>query len=349
MRILLESQEFIKAGHNVTILCVPGSQIAERAPAAGIPIIKRPIRHAYDLIALFSLVKIMREQKFQVVNTHSSVDSWVASIAAKLSGVPVIIRTRHLSVPIQTHFLNIVYRIPDAVITTGEAIRQQLIRERMASSDKIFSVPTGVDLNRFDYRLTGRYLMDEFRIHNGQPVVSMVAVLRSWKRHEVFLEACQKVRKRFRDLKILIVGDGPGWKRIEDCIDRIRLSSSVIMTGYRNDIPEILSISDVCVITSDKAEGIPQAVLQYLAMSKPVVATEAGCISEVIQHGKTGILVKTNDPDAVANGIISLLKDRDLGHKLGEAGRQLVLKAFTVDIMFNKIIKITDKIYQDKL
>ena len=348
IRILLECQELIRAGHKVTILCVPGSQIAHRARTAGIGVIECPMRHAYDPIALISLIRLMRRERFHVVNTHSSVDSWIASIAARLSVVPVIIRTRHLSVPVPSHFLNIIYRIPDAVITTGEATRQQLIGKGMALPERVFSIPTGVDIKRFDFKIKAEYLREEFGIDKGQPVVSMVAVLRSWKRHEVLLEACRRLKKRFTDIKILLVGDGPGKKRIEDCIEEMQLKDSVIMTGYRNDVPEIVSISNVCTITSDKAEGVPQAVLQYLAMAKPVVATDAGGIPEVVQHGKTGILVTANDANALAQGITSLLENPELGHRLGAAGRQLVLRDFTVEKMANKVLGVINGIYQRK-
>ena len=157
-------------------------------------------------------------------------------------------------------------------------------------------------------------------------VVTMVAVLRSWKRHEIFLEAASRVISKYKDVMFLIVGEGPRRQKIENKIKELNLNGRVILTGYRTDIPKILAISNVCALTSESSEGVPQSVLQYQAMAKPVVGTTAGGIPEVIKDGETGLLCAVNDPQAVGRAIIRLLDDRGLASVIGSKAREQVLK-----------------------
>jgi len=349
IRILLESQELIRRGHNVTIVCPPHSGLARRASKADIPTVLIKFRHIFDAFGIWKIIRLIKERDIHIVHTHSSIDSWVASIASKISGVPILVRTRHLSVPIATHLFNFVYKMPDAIITTGESIRRRMIEVNKLEGQKIISIPTGVQLDRFNPGVTAPYLREELRIGNDTPVITMVAVLRSWKRHEIFLEAAKWVLGEFPQAKFLIVGNGPGWERIQGKIAEFKLGKKVIMTGHREDIPQILSITDVAILTSERYEGVPQAVLQYLAMERPVIATDVGSISEVIKDGETGILVPPNNAKDVAQGILKLLNDRELGQRLGKNGRKLVEERFNNQAMMEATLNLYYHLYKAKI
>ncbi|MBW2020359.1 MAG: glycosyltransferase family 4 protein [Deltaproteobacteria bacterium] len=349
IRILLDAKGLIDRGHEVGILCSPESRLATEGQKNGIRTYFLDIRHSLDGNALWKIIKLFKEKDITVVNTHSSVDSWIASFAAKIANVPVLVRTRHLSVPIPKHFLNFVYRMPDAIVTTGESIRRMMIEENHLNGEKIFSIPTGVMLNRFRPEISGATIRQELQIEKGTKVVTMVAVLRSWKRHDVFLEAAMGVLSVMPSTVFWVVGDGPGFNNIQRKIEQLEIGKNVIMTGYREDIPEILAASDVCVLTSESAEGVPQAVLQYLAMKKPVVATNAGSISEVIKPEETGLLVEPNNAEAVARGILRLLKDEKLSRILGENGRSVVEKYYDYENMLDRTIELYRSIYRRKI
>lgn len=348
IRILLDAGGLLARGYDVAILCAPKSRLAREAQRRGIPTYLLGIKHSFDLTALWKIAALLRREQITVVNTHSSVDSWIASFAAKIAGVPVLVRTRHLSVPIAKHPLNFVYRIPDAIITTGESIRTMMTEENRLDGEKIFSIPTGVMLNKFDPDISGSAFRKEFHINKETKIVTMVAVLRSWKRHEIFIEASRLVSKVVPSALFLVVGDGPQLSNIQKKIKELGVEKTVIMTGYREEVPEILAASDVCVLTSDAAEGVPQAVLQYLAMKKPVVATNAGSISEVIRPGETGLLVEPNNPEAVADGILRLLKDVKLSNRLGNNGRLTVEKNYSYEAMLDRTIDLYNAIYKRK-
>ncbi|MBF0495121.1 MAG: glycosyltransferase, partial [Deltaproteobacteria bacterium] len=119
------------------------------------------------------------------------------------------------------------------------------------------------------------------------------------------------------------------------------LKNQVVFTGHREDIPQLLAISDVTALTSDSSEGVPQTVLQYLAMAKPVVGTTAGGIPELIRDGETGLLVPINDAAAVARAILHLLRDKDLGRRLGLTGRELVARVYDRE----KMVDQTEQLY----
>ena len=144
------------------------------------------------------------------------------------------------------------------------------------------------------------------------------------------------------------VGDGLGWKRIQEKIKDLDLEEDVIMTGHREDIPEILSVTDVAVLTSERYEGVPQAVLQYLAMERPVVATNSGSTEEVIKDRETGMLVPPNDVSGVAKAILTLLKDKQLSRKLGQSGRRLVEERYSWQRMMDVTLKLYSHLYRDK-
>lgn len=348
IRILFDTIGLLDRGYEALILCPPESRLATEGAKKGIETHLLDIKHSLDASALWKIVNLVKERDISVVNTHSSVDSWIASFAAKIANVPVLVRTRHLSVPIPKHFLNFVYRMPDAIVTTGESIRRMMIEENHLDGSKIFSIPTGVMLDRFRPGVSGAGIRQELHIPEGTKVVTMVAVLRSWKRHGVFLEASRIVLSVAPSTVFLIVGDGPGMKNIQRKIKELGLEKNVIMTRYREDIPEILSASDVCALTSESAEGVPQAVLQYLAMKKPVVATDVGSISEVIRPEETGLLVEPNNAEAVADGILRLLQDEKLSKRLGKNGRSVVEKYYDYENMLDRTIDLYHNIYRRK-
>ncbi len=334
-RILLECREMMRRGHRVRIACRPEAELFPKAREAGIPVTPLPIRSSADLTAIRTLSTLFRWERVHVVNTHSGKDSWVASIAAKVVGVPLLIRTRHISVPIRRHAFNLVYRWPDGYVTTGEMIREHFLAEGIPP-DRVVSIPTGVDPERFSPAVDGSGIRKEFGIAQDAFLVSMVGVLRSWKRHDLFLEAMRLLRERGIPVRALVAGEGPQREKTSAAIRGQGLSDTVTMTGYREDVPEILAASDALVLPSDRFEGVPQAILQALAMGRPVVASPIGGIPEVVHAEETGLLCPTGDAAAYAGALLRLAGDPTLGERLGKAGRDLVLARYTVATMCEK-------------
>lgn len=334
-RILLECREMLQRGHRVRIACRPEAELFAKAREAGVPVTPVPIRSSADLSAIRALRSLFRRERVHVVNTHSGKDSWVASIAAKIAGVPLLVRTRHISVPIRRHLFNRIYRWPDGYITTGEMIREHFLAEGIPA-DRVVSIPTGVEPERFSPAVDGAGIRKEFGLARDAFLVSMVGVLRSWKRHDLFLETVRLLRDRGVPVRALVAGEGPQRARISAAIRELGLSETVTMTGYREDVPEILAASDALVRPSDRFEGVPQVILQALAMARPVVASPVGGIPEAVHPEETGLLCATGDAEAYAAALARLAGDPALRERLGKAGRELVLARYTVAAMCDR-------------
>ena len=340
IRIVQESLGMIKRGHHIVIAAPPESAIFRKAGEAGI----KTIAAEFDKknpISMLRMRTIIAAEHPDILNTHSSSDSWVASIAARLSGVkPKIIRTRHLSTPISRTILSrfIYETMPDAVMTTGEEIRGIMMRVNGYDGSRIFSVPTGIDLVRFDPSIV------KPSISRKGFAIGMVGVLRSWKGHNLFLASVPDILEKVAEAHFYIAGEGPQRENIVSLIREMKLERHVTLLGHRDDIPQVLASMDIVVHPSYGHEGVPQTVLQAFAMQKPVVATNVGAIPEVVIDGQTGLLIKPQRPDLIAQGVIRLFNDADLRNRLAYEARRLVLAGFSSGHMLDKIEAIYHRI-----
>lgn len=323
IRILDECLGMAERGHRVALCGCPEGRLRAAATAAGLAFHPLAMRGPWDLPATARLAALLKRENTDVLHTHSSVDAWVGGLAARWAGV-VNLRTRHLSAPVNRHPLNFVYRLPQAVITTGEGIRRHLVHDYGLDAGRVISIPTGVDTTRFAPQEPDPALAAELGLRPGAPVVAIVAILRSWKRHDLFLHMARRLRDRRPELQFLIVGGGPQEERVRGLVAELDLVPRVVMTGMRADVERILPLCAVCVLASDKNEGVPQAVLQELACERAVVAAETGDVGQVVLHEQTGLLVPAGDAEALAAAVERLLADDDLGRRLGRAGRRLV-------------------------
>ncbi len=339
IRILSEAEELRRRGHEVVILCRPESALALRARRSGLRVILEPMPFALEPRSIARLAVQFRRCRAQVVVTHSSIDSWCSGVAARLTGVPVI-RTRHLSVPLRRNPLSrFVYaRLSDRIVTTGEAIRLQLVQRLALPPERVISIPTGIDLGRFDpERADPVQLRKRLGFEAGTPLVAMVGVLRSWKGHLVFLRAMGRVRAAYPGAHALFVGDGPFRPVIEEAIRSQGLSQAVHLLGHREDIPEILGGVEVVASASTAAEGVPQALLQALAMRCAVVASAVGGVPEIIRPGETGWLISAAEPGALAEAILEALTNRAMAARLAEQGRKAVEARYSLQKMGEQV------------
>jgi glycosyltransferase involved in cell wall biosynthesis len=342
IRVLTETLGLRGQGHEVAIVCRPDSVLAGRAREAALPVFLDRMCFAHDPRTIARLLARFRRWRAQVVITHSSVDSWCGGVAARILRVPIV-RVRHLSVPVGGNpATRLVYRaLCDAVITTGEAIREHLIREVGLSPGKVTSIPTGVDTIRFDpVKADGAGVRRALGIPLGAPLAGIVAVLRNWKGQLIFLEAMAKVRERLPAARGLIVGEGPQRHNVERLRRELGLEEAVILAGHREDIPDVLASLDVVVSASTGAEGVPQILLQALAMERPVVATAVGGVPEIIRDGETGRLVPPNDPSRLAEAVGAVLRDPGSACPLAIAGGRLVRAQWDMGRMLDAVERV---------
>ncbi|NLI83584.1 MAG: glycosyltransferase family 4 protein [Deltaproteobacteria bacterium] len=337
IRILREMMGMRERNHRVLLVTTPWTAIHERATSCGIPTFSLPMGAPHFIQAVVRLVVIIRRHRVSLVNTHSSRDSWIGAIAGKLTGVKVL-RSRHISSKLNTSPLTkALYRhLCHGIVTTGQFIRNQIVEELGVKPDRVFSVPTGIDVERFRGG-NPRDVRRELGIPEEHAVVGIASVLRSWKGHLELLESFRGVVDTRPAVTLVIVGEGPRRRVIERKTAQLGLQGNVILTGHRDDMERIIQLFDIAVLSSYASEGIPQFVLQAMAAGKAVVGTRVGGIPEAIEDGVTGLLVPPRDPAAIRDAIVFLLDHTDKRHLMGQAGYERALAEHTTSLMLDRM------------
>ena len=339
IRTLTEAAGFIARGHRVRLYAPPGARIVAEAPRFGVPVETMPIGRKRPA-GVRSLARALAADPPDVVNAHSSTDTWLAALAcAWLRGTrgsaPVLVRTRHVSIGVPrdaaTRWL---YRRATArVITTGDALREQLIRDNGLDPSRVESVPTGVDPEVFRPRPRSE-ARRALGLANA-PLIGIVATLRSWKGHRYLLDAM--TRLRHHDATLVIVGDGPQRAALEAQVDALSLRGRVAFAGQQQEVATWLAALDVFVLPSYANEGVPQALLQAMSCAIPCVTTRSGAIPEIARDRDTAYLVAPEDPVALAAAIDDVLDHPDAAASIAERARAFVLARYGLAPMLDRM------------
>jgi len=338
IRILGEAAGFIARGHDAVVYAAPGSRIAAEAAGFGVPLVELPIG-AKHVRGVRAMLGAMRAHPVDIVNTHSSTDSWLAALACRLLRVrsaPLIVRTRHVSVPVpDNHATRWLYRkATSRIVTTGDALRDALIHDLGLDPAHVFSVPTGIDPQRHA-GIDRAGARARLGLAADAPLVGIVATLRSWKGHRYLVDAL--ARLRHADARLVIVGDGPQRAALEQQVAAAALGARATFAGQQADVAPWLAALDVFVLPSYANEGVPQALLQAMFAGVPCVTTNAGAIGEIAQANSTALVVPRTDADALAVAIDTLLDDAALGRRLAGNARELVSGRYTESAMLDRM------------
>lgn len=340
IRIINEMIAVRKLGVDVFLACREHAMIKHKAIEHNIKVFSMPFKGNADLKTLFKIRRIVKECDIDIVNTHSGKDTWVGGLAAKLSGVKFI-RTRHLSNRIRSSRTNFINELADYIFTTGESVKTDMIKYNRIKPELIESIPTGIDTNLFYPKKYNRSkCREQFHLKKSEIIIGIVAVLRQFKRHDLFIEMAKQLINKYPDkkLKFLIAGDGPGKEKINKLILDYNLSNNVVMLGYIEHVPELLSAIDIFVLSSDSKEGVPQSVMQALFMKKFVVATSSGSTKDLLNNNNFQ-LVGVNSSLELVKGVSNYI-DND---KINVTG-PLIDEKFSLDLMSKKIVDIYNKL-----
>lgn len=342
IRILGEAVGMIARGHRLSLLCPPTARIFAEASKRGVPVTPLPVARK-NLNGLLALRRWFRDQTPDVVNTHSSTDSWLAALAcASLTAAPPIVRTRHISAAVPDNLATQwLYRSASRhIVTTGEQLREQLMRDNGIDGAMLTSIPTGIDIHRFvpGDRAAARLALD---LPLNATIVGIVATLRSWKGHRYLLEAFARLRsERSEALHLVIVGDGPQREALAALVTELKLADWVSMPGNQSQVVPWLQAMDVFCLPSYANEGVPQALMQAMACALPVISTPVGSIREIIEPEITGLLIAPQDVAALHAALVRLIDDEALRARLGRAARKVALARFTEDIMLERMEQV---------
>ncbi len=341
-RTLRESIGFRERRCEVRFACQPGSELLAKAAEAGFECAAVRMRGAADVAAMIRLRKLIAKWRPDVVATHSSVDTYLASVAARLvRRRPLIVRTRHLAVPPKRAFAYGL--LPDAVVTVSEHVREDLVRRLNVPAAKVFAIPTGIDTESFSPRPPSQAMAGRIDVAAGAEVVLMVSVFRYKKGHHVLVEAAPRILERVPEAVFVLAGEGSMRERNMERVRELGCEERFRFPGLIEDVPELISLARVCVMPSFK-EALGTFAIEALAMKKPVVATRVGGIPEVVVDGETGLLVEARDPAELARAIVRVLEDRELAEKLGERGRKLAVEKYSLGLMQERMFELYSRL-----
>ncbi len=322
----------------VIILCRPDSKLRERGAQAGIEVRTHRLKASHDIGAIGFITGLIKKERVDVVVTHSGVDSFLAGIAARLSmRRPVVVRTRHLALPITSK--SSYSMIPHRVVTVSEYVRRYLVEERGIKNGHVVSIPTGIDLARFNLASAPGGFREAEHIAPDVPLVGTVAILRRKKGHHVLLEAIPSVLKEVPGALFVFAGNGPQTENIKGGIKELGIERNVRLLGLRKDVETVLKGIDLFVLPTFQ-EALGTSILEASAMERAVISTRVGGVPEVVKEGVTGLLVEADNAGELAVAIIRLLKDPALRATMGKKGKQLVEKDFSTIRMVERLHRL---------
>ena len=319
--------------------------------AAEMPAFTGLLAHKYDFGVWGRLTRLLRTERCDAVVTVGTGGDkmfW-GRLAAWRAGVPVVLSALHSTgLPDHVELPNrLLAPLTDGFIGVAEPHGRYLAEKEGCPAAKVFVVPNGVDVQRFAPREAEAALRAEIGLPSGAPVAAIVAALRPEKNHALFLRAAARVRAVRPDAQFLVIGDGHLRAGLEQTAREVGLGANVKFLGTRSNIPQLLGLVDVLVLSSHM-EANPVSILEGLACGKPVVATRVGSIPESVREGETGYLVPPGNEAALAERIAALFADPAHARALGSAGRQLVVDHWSLERMVEGYENLIHNIYLAK-
>ncbi len=303
----------------------PNSELLKRRDEINAHFFEVPIRKSYDLVALWKVIKLVKENHIDIIATHSGKDGWIGALAGLFTKAKVI-RTRHLQTPITSP---VSYNLNDHVVTVSSQVKDYLI-SRGVKKEKISVIYTGVDTEKFS-PLAKVDIKEELGLAKDTVVIGIVAVLRAAKRHRDLIEAFANIQTD-KKVVVVIIGSGPQEDNIKNLIMEKNLTNKVFMLGHREDIDKLLPSFDLFVLPSNM-EALGTAILEASACGVPCIGSHVGGIPECIKDKESGFLFEKENIAQLTDVLTKLIHDDALRTQFGHNARKLVEEHFSVSTM----------------
>lgn len=351
LRVLNEARGMLERGHQVTLICRPETFIYERAEAWGIPVVPMDL-HLKSLGVAWQLRNWLRDHPQDVINTHSSGDSWTVAAARLLLKHPApVVRTRHNKNEVGNNFKSrwLYTRASRFIVTTGEKVRQRLIEYNGYPPERIESVPSGVSEQVFHPVGNKASVRAQLGLPQHKVVVGMVTVLSGRKGFTDFIRAAALLDKeRFH---WVLVGDnsrGNALEKLKALAASEGLEGNFTFAGFQAEVAPWMQAFDIFCFPTYFDEGVPQVVLQAMLCQLPIITTPMGSISDAIEHEMTGLMVEPRDTQALKQAILRFVEEPALGKKLAENAHQRAQACFTERTMLDRMERIFYQVAQER-
>ena len=310
---------------------VSSTVIVSAAKAAGIDAVALPCRGWLDWNAIQGLKSLVEEENIEILHCHEPKSRLYGAIVSRMTGIPMV-ATHHLwtGQNLRTRLVEsidaVVLHGCDKVIAVSTSVAESMRRVHV-SRRRIEVIPNGIDLSSFRDELQTDELRASLGIPPEMPVIGAVGRLDIQKGHERLIEAAKKITDAGQDAFYIIAGEGVERPRLESLIRDLGLSAKVLLPGYQSDIRPYLAMMDVFVLPS-RREGTPMALLEAMAMRKPVVATAVGGVPDVLTDGIDGIMLPENGA-GLGDALLRLLRDPAFARQMARGGRRRVETEFS--------------------
>jgi glycosyltransferase involved in cell wall biosynthesis len=350
---LLTLKGLIRDGYQTDLVCGPGGPLIQESEILGVRVhvidsLTRDINPHKDFRTFVKLYKLFKSKKYSLVHTHSTKAGFLGRLAAYYSGVPYIVHTLH-GLPFEIgndyksrfyiNFERIIGLITHYVICVGDVLREQVVDWEMLPSKKLRTIYSGIDFKEYIPRCSAFQKKQELGVEAAWPIVGCVGRLSEQKAQYHLIDAISNLRKKYPEIRLILVGDGELRSQLEKQICDNALSSNVLLLGERNDIADLLNIFDVYAMCS-LWEGVGRALTEAMYWRLPIVATAVNGVKELIKHEETGLLTPTRNPLALAASIDRLAVDPTFAHHLGISARLMVERLMNVEWMIKGIEEV---------
>jgi glycosyltransferase involved in cell wall biosynthesis len=343
-----------ESGYEVTLGCLrargpllerlQGSQVAVREfhPEGGID-------SPAGFYQLLRLSWFLRRAKFDIVHTHDLWSNLLGVPAARLAGVRAIVSSRRDLANFDWYqskrrgWLRRIQNLGGAVLVNATPIRDALIAEDGFKPGKLRVIHNGVDIEKFHRSGDERDQLFP-GVGRGKVIVLVGNMHSDVKGHPWLIASAPAVVHDYPSARFVLAGDGEQRPRFEQQVAKLGLEQNFLFLGRRTDIPKILACCDIAVLPS-RAEGLPNAVLEYMAAGLPTIASQVGGNAELIEDGVTGLLVPSEDSAALSQALLSVLRDPELARRMAQSGQQFTIRNFS----FERLVREVDELYSELL
>jgi len=345
-QVLLTVNGLRAIGHRAALVAHPDGELRRRA-AEGLELIPIAPRTEMDLSAAWKFSRLLKRLDPDVIHAHDPHGVAMSALALSLVAgsarggpVPPLVASRRVDFHLKGNsFSRWKYRQVDCFIAASEAIRKMLVADGV-DADRTVTVHEGIDV---DYVRAAPpvNVHEAFFLPHGAPVVGNVAALVPHKGQRYLIDAAHLVVQQLPDARFVILGEGELREHLEKQVHEHHLEKHVWLPGFRTDVLGCIKAFDLFVMSS-VTEGLGTSLLDAMAASRPIVATSAGGIPEIVEDGVTGLLVPPRDHAALAAAIVRLLRDDEARRRMGDAGFARVNERFTVE----RMVEMTADLYK---
>ncbi|MDQ1611706.1 MAG: hypothetical protein QOG00_1637 [Pyrinomonadaceae bacterium] len=357
-RLLVESGRY-----RIHLACLSGEGVlraeAERYGFTDIP--EFPLTSFYDrnmLAQLRRCATLIREREIDIVETHDFYTNifgmTAAALARRRGGARIASRreTDGTKTRKQKWVQQRAFALADAIVANAEAVRRELIRDGVPAA-KIQTIYNGMDTSRVaprpDLRRADALALLGLPTDGTQRFVSIVANMRHANKDQAtFLRAARQVADEVPEAAFVLAGEGELRESLVALAAELGLAERAFFTGRCADVPELLAVSEVCVLSSNGTEGFSNSIIEYMAAARPVVATDIGGAREAIVEGETGYVIQPGDDTTLAERIVSLLKDPERARLMGARGLEVVKEKFSCAAQIESVENLYERLLSEK-